>query len=112
MAKKSEVSQLAREIATRRLRQENISLKTRLSEAMAALEQCKFELNTAVKGEKAKESVKPIRIQVKKDGRREATWVALASDWHIEETVRPETVNGVNSYNLAIARRRAQRYFE
>ncbi len=106
-----EASQLAREIATRKQRQENISLKTRLSEALSALEQCKFELDTAIKVKRAKELVRPIRPREIKSGLREATWVALASDWHIEETVRPETVNGVNSYNLAIARRRVERYF-
>lgn len=107
----SEASQLAREIATRRLKQDNISLKTRLSEALEALEQCRFELDTAIKVKRAKKQVKPIRPREPKSGLREATWVAMASDWHIEETVDPATVNGVNSYNLAIARRRVERYF-
>lgn len=38
--------------------------------------------------------------------------VAAASDWHIEERVRPETVNGSNEYTPAIATARAQRFFE
>lgn len=41
----------------------------------------------------------------------EATAVALVSDWHIEETVNPETVNGLNEYNLDIARARAVKQF-
>lgn len=42
----------------------------------------------------------------------EATPLILASDWHIEEEVRPEQVQGRNRYNLEIATRRMERYFE
>jgi len=37
--------------------------------------------------------------------------VALFSDAHIEETVRPEHVNWLNEYNLEIAERRIKTYF-
>lgn len=113
MAKdRPEVSQLASDLVARKLRKENTTLKTRLSEAISALEQCKFELDTAIKVKNSEPSVKPIRPRETKSGLREATWVALASDWHIEETVRAGSVNGVNSYNMGIARRRVERYFE
>lgn len=102
---------LAHDIAERKLKQDNSSLKSRLAEALKALEQCKIERDTAIKVEKAKDYVKPIRPRELKSGLREATWVALASDWHIEESVQPGKVNGVNSYNLAIARHRVERYF-
>ncbi len=42
----------------------------------------------------------------------EATPLILASDWHIEEPVRPEQVAGRNRYNLEIAARRMERFFE
>lgn len=42
----------------------------------------------------------------------EATPLVLASDWHIEEEVRPEQVAGRNRYNLEIAVRRMERFFE
>lgn len=38
--------------------------------------------------------------------------IALFSDAHIEETVKPETVLGLNEYNLQIAEKRIQTYFE
>lgn len=41
----------------------------------------------------------------------EATMVALLSDWHIEEEVRLAQVNGLNRYNLDIAKERATQYF-
>lgn len=42
----------------------------------------------------------------------EATPLVLASDWHIEHEVRPEQVAGRNRYNLEIAKRRMERFFE
>jgi hypothetical protein len=43
---------------------------------------------------------------------REATALACASDWHIEEEVKPEQVAGRNRYNLEISQRRMERFFE
>jgi hypothetical protein len=108
---KRDVSGIARDIQHRKLKQENQSLKFRLQESLKALEQSNFALDTAVRVKKARHNVTPIKPREIKSGAREATWVALASDWHIEETVDPEKVNGVNSYNLTIARHRIERYF-
>lgn len=47
-----------------------------------------------------------------KVGRRRAAHVLLLSDTHIEETVKPETVNGRNEYNLKIAEARFKRVFD
>ena len=102
---------LARDILQRKLKQDNFSLKSKLTEALKQLEQCKLELNTAIKVDKTIDSIKPIKPREIKSGLREATWIALASDWHIEESVKPELVNWVNSYNMAIARNRVERYF-
>ena len=44
--------------------------------------------------------------------KRRATAVALMSDWHIEERVDPEKVNGINRYNPTIAAFRMRRFFE
>lgn len=43
---------------------------------------------------------------------REGTPLVLASDWHVEEEVRPESVQGRNRYTLDIAVRRMERFFE
>lgn len=45
-------------------------------------------------------------------GLREGTALILASDWHIEEEVRPEMVVGRNRYNLEISARRMERFFQ
>lgn len=45
-------------------------------------------------------------------GMRELTAVVLASDWHVEEPVDPNSVAGRNEYNLAIAEQRIDRFFQ
>lgn len=42
----------------------------------------------------------------------EATAFAIASDWHVEETVDPKTVGGRNKYNPTIAKKRADSFFQ
>lgn len=42
----------------------------------------------------------------------EATLVALASDWHVEEYVDPAAVNGLNAYDLNESKRRATLYWQ
>src|SRR5712671_4747273 len=95
---------IAQDMERRRLKQDNFLLRQKYDSALKQLEQVQYELDTALKVKRHKDLVKPIRPREIKSGAREATWVALASDWHIEETVDPAKVNGVNSYNLTIAR--------
>ena len=47
----------------------------------------------------------------KSDGESEATIVAVASDWHVEEEVMFSQTNGLNRYNLDIAKSRSQTFF-
>jgi hypothetical protein len=41
----------------------------------------------------------------------EATAVLVASDWHVEEIVKKEAVNGLNEYSLSIAKERGTKFF-
>lgn len=98
-------------LAARRDRTHISDLKSQLKDALDALERCQFERDTAIGVLEIKENVEPIRVRETTSGLREATAVALASDWHIEERVDAAAVNGVNEFNLEIARRRCERYF-
>lgn len=49
------------------------------------------------------------KFSKKKEGSKYA--VALFSDAHIEETVKPNAVLGLNEYNLDIAKQRIEKYF-
>lgn len=42
----------------------------------------------------------------------EATAFVVASDWHIEETVRPEQVSELNTFNLKVADHRITKFFQ
>lgn len=64
--------------------------------------------------EAAEVAVEPIKMRerIHASPLREATALACASDWHIEEEVKPEQVAGRNRYNLEISERRMSRFFE
>lgn len=47
----------------------------------------------------------------KTSGMREMTAVVLASDWHVEEPVEPESVAYRNAYDLEIAAKRVEKFF-
>lgn len=102
---------IADDIRERAVRAEVVSLRSRLKEALGALELARFELATATAANDARLEVEPIVARERSNVLREATFVALASDWHIESTVTAEQVNGVNEYNLEIAQHRVERYF-
>jgi len=53
---------------------------------------------------------KKLKIKGKSRG-KEATAIACLSDIHCEENVDPETVNGINEYNLKIAGKSLDTYF-
>ncbi len=57
------------------------------------------------------QDVSTFEISPRKPSNSEATAVAVLSDVHIEERVDPSTVNGLNEYTLAIARRRVRAFF-
>lgn len=53
---------------------------------------------------------KPITQRKKRGGEATAVWIA--SDWHVGETVLESQVAGRNSYNMDVARARAERFFQ
>ncbi len=53
----------------------------------------------------------PAPVVIPRMDKAEAVAVALASDWHAEETVKSVSTNGLNEYNLHIAEDRIKRFF-
>lgn len=72
-------------------------------------ERVRKELEIALATEDFKTSVIDYRVS---SGNSEAVAFAIASDWHLEELVAPEKVNGLNEYNLEIAKQRAEEFFK
>jgi hypothetical protein len=64
--------------------------------------------------QKAREMhIDPIRPRERRQGqKREATALAMASDWHVEQRVDPLAVDDRNRYDLTISRRRMERFWE
>lgn len=46
-----------------------------------------------------------------KTGTGEGAIIAVASDWHVYETIKPERVNGLNTYNTDICRASVENFF-
>lgn len=86
-----------------RLRAELSATKAKYSAALRQIE-AERERANAIAG---LTGLRPAKIpRTAKAGRGSATAVLVLSDWHVEELVRPETVGGLNQFDLSIADRR------
>lgn len=54
----------------------------------------------------------PIKRRERASGLREGTAVALASDWHVEERIKLGDTPARNLYNLKVASKRVDRFFD
>ncbi len=73
-------------------------------------ERLEKELNASLE---IKKGLNPVFIEKKVSANdTEAVAVILASDFHLEENVKPETVNGLNKFNLQIAEERVKQFFQ
>ena len=85
------------------------ALRMKYAESLRTIET--FEKERGVLGV-LKQSMEPFAIEPKFGaGTSEATAVMVASDWHCEERVNPAKVNGLNEYDLDIAKARATQFF-
>lgn len=77
---------------------------------LAIIEEQSLQVEAALAIGDTPPTVTKIKPDKSMDG--EATAFAIASDWHVEETVDPKTVNGLNEFNLDIAGRRIEKFFK
>lgn len=99
-------------VVEHKLKQENRELKAKNEQLVAELADSS-EYREVVKAALSSPLPRPrINPRERKSGLREATPLVLASDWHVEEEVKPERVAYRNKYNLEIATQRMQRFFE
>jgi hypothetical protein len=84
-------------------------LKNQINQLAEAANHGRAQLETALALKKNPGAIAPIR---RKDGdESEAVAFAVASDWHVEETVDPRAVNGLNEFSLEIADARIEQFF-
>lgn len=77
--------------------------------AMKEVVRLRDELQTIISLE---DQVSTYVIKASKEKGGEATAVAVLSDWHVEENVTFESVNGSNEYTMKIAKKRAEKCFQ
>lgn len=76
---------------------------------LTIIEEQSAQVEAALGIAKGKPTVSTIKPDKSMDA--EATAFAIASDWHVEETVDPKTVNGLNEFTLTIAQKRIRAFF-
>lgn len=60
-----------------------------------------------------RDNISPVHYVFKQTNTKsESVAVVLASDWHLEENVRAEEIDGFNEYTLEIGRQRAEQFFK
>jgi hypothetical protein len=94
---------------TRKIQESSKETSAKLKAAIEEIE----ELEKTLEVVKQIKEVNSYVIKPKKSkGESESVAVVLASDWHLEEEVRLDAVNGLNEFNLTIARKRAEEFFQ
>ena len=87
--------------------------KRKLTEAIKQIQLLKKQLALQDVLSNISQEVIPHKIEiVEAKGKKEAIAVAMAGDWHVEEEVHPEAIGNVNKFNLDIAVKRIDKYFE
>jgi hypothetical protein len=98
-------AQLATDAELARLRSELASYRKRYTAALEQIDRERERADSLVSLRGIKAQRLPLTKAVK--GKlHPATMVLLISDVHAEETVRPETVNGLNEYDLSVCEKR------
>jgi hypothetical protein len=106
---KTSWSSIAREQADKAHKTEVDSLKAKLAQYQVATESLEKQLGIALSLGKTR--IRPQPLSVSMNDKAEAVAIALASDWHVEETVEAASVNGLNEYRLPIAKTRIEKFF-
>ena len=101
----SSLDEFAEEAGRSLLRQQNARLRSDLKAAQAALDDTLGRL-AVLEGIDRLNPKPPTWTSPKKPGPRQAVVVAMLSDCHFDEIVRPEDVAGVNAYDRRIATKR------
>ena len=94
----------------KRLHEKEVKTKRSLKEALLRID----ELEAFTEAKKALNASHSLCTITPRQGtnKSEAVAVAVATDWHLGSVIKPETVNGLNSFNVAIGKERVKTFFE
>lgn len=99
------------EVELNRAKREATEANRRAKVAIQEIERLENELNCALLMGLNATTYLPVNIQPKHGSKGEATAIICASDWHYEERVDKAAVNGVNEFNLDIAKQRTNKFW-
>lgn len=97
------------EVREKRLKRTVSEYDTERRKMVAAIEERDEQLEAVLSIAAHKPKVQKLQID---SGAAEATAFAIASDWHVEETVDGKTVSGLNAFDLSIAEKRINLFFQ
>ena len=111
----SEEEHLSRRIRT--LERDLANARAKIRDEAKLRKQAEAELDDAAR---IQEAITETRGRAKgravkasrRNGKPVSTAVICATDWHLEENVDPEVINGLNEFNLDIAKRRVRKLWE
>lgn len=92
-------------------KEESKDLNNKYKKSLQVIKELKTVNDFAAQIKRGTETFKIAKSQ-SSGGKSEATAFLIASDWHMEEEVKKEKVNGLNEYNLEIASKRAEYFFK
>ena len=101
---------LATDAAVLKLRAEAASLKAKNQQLFKALSEAEAKADLWEALQRDPNLQKLERLKAKPS--RGSTVIIGLNDWHAEERVDPDTINGFNEFNLEISQRRVKRTFE
>jgi len=99
---------VARDRDKRDERSETKLVKEKYRLVMADNERLNREIQAILR---MKDTPQSLVITPTTNGGSEATAFVVASDWHVEESVRPEQVSGLNTFDLKVADSRITKFF-
>lgn len=104
------MTQLSEARQAKRQHEKEVNTKRSLKEALLRID----ELEAFTEAKTKLESSHSSFVITPRQGTNtsEAVAVAVATDWHLGSVVKPETVNGLNSFSVAIGKERVKTFFE
>jgi len=86
--------------------------KKRYNEALIRIQELEDELEIIKHIDGLDSLITPAQFEIEeRKGSKEATAIALLSDWHIDEKVHSDSIGGVNQFDIKIAKQRANILF-
>lgn len=111
MAKAKKEDCLGREMKLARKNAEIRILRRNLDDSFGIIRRNEKEMKALLALKKNGRNGKTVHIRPTRSLKSEAVAFIVASDWHIEERIKPGSVNNLNEFNSRIAVKRAKNFF-